>query len=85
MTNVSKTVLYIGVTNNLSRRILEHKESINPKSLTTKYNVHFLLYYEKFSWIQLAIASEKEIKGWKRDKKFDLIKTKNPDFEFLDY
>ena len=85
LTNKAKTVLYIGVTNNLIRRIQEHKDHINPNSFTAKYNAHYLLYYEKFSWIQLAIAREKEIKGWKRDKKIELIKTINPDLEVLDY
>ena len=85
LTNKAKSVLYTGVTNNLKIRLQQHKESLNPESFTTKYNVHYLLYYEKFTWIQLAIAREKEIKGWKRDKKITLIKTFNPDLNFLDY
>jgi putative endonuclease len=85
LTNKAKSVLYTGVTNNLKIRLQQHKESLNPESFTTKYNVHFLLYYEKFTWIQLAITREKEIKGWKRDKKITLIKTINPDLNFLDY
>ena len=85
LTNKAKTVLYTGVTNNLIRRLEEHKNHHNPDSFTAKYNVHFLLYFEKFTWIQLAIAREKEIKGWKRDKKIELIKTINRDLEFLDY
>jgi putative endonuclease len=85
LTNKAKSVLYTGVTNNLKIRLQQHKESLNPESFTTKYNVHYLLYYEKFTWIQLAIAREKEIKGWKRDKKITVIKTFNPDLKFLDY
>ena len=85
LTNKAKSVLYTGVTNNLKIRLQQHKESLNPESFTTKYNVHYLLYYEKFTWIQLAIAREKEIKGWKRDKKITLIKTINKDLNFLDY
>ena len=85
LTNRAKTVLYTGVTNNLIRRLNEHKNHYNPDSFTAKYNVFFLLYFEKFTWIQLAIAREKEIKGWKRDKKIELIKTINPDLEVLDY
>lgn len=85
LTNKAKSVLYTGVTNNLKIRLQQHKESLNPESFTTKYNVHNLLYYEKFTWIQLAITREKEIKGWKRDKKITLIKTINPDLNFLDY
>lgn len=85
LTNKTKTVLYTVVTNHLKIRLEQHKESINPNSFTAKYNVHFLLYYEKFTWIQLAIAREKEIKGWKRDKKMELIKTMNPELNFLNY
>ena len=83
LTNKNKTVLYTGVTNNLKRRLQEHKEKINPKSFTAQYNVEFLLYYEHFTWIQLAIAREKEIKDLKRNKKEMLINTINPDWNFL--
>ena len=83
LTNKAKTVFYTGVTNHLKTRLSQHKESVNPKSFTAKYNVYYLLYYEKFRWIQEAIAREKEIKGWRRDKKTELIKTINPYLEFL--
>ncbi len=83
ITNKNKTVLYTGVTNNLKRRLQEHKDKLNPKSFAAKYNVEFLLYYEHFGWIQLAIAREKEIKNLTREKKLDLIKEINPDFDFL--
>jgi putative endonuclease len=73
ITNKSKTVLYTGMTNNLKRRLQEHKEKLNPNSFTTKYNIEFLLYYEHYVWVQQAIAREKEIKLLKRDKKFELI------------
>ena len=66
LTNKAKTVLYTGVTNNLKIRLQQHKDSLNPNSFTAKYTVHFLLYFEKFTWIQMAIAKEKEIKGWKK-------------------
>jgi len=85
LTNKVKTVLYTGVTNNLSIRLAQHKDHLNPNSFTAKYNVHYLLFYEKFTWIQEAIAREKEIKGWRREKKIDLVKTINPDLAFLDY
>ena len=85
LTNKAKTVLYIGVTNNLKIRLKQHEESLNPNSFTAKYNVHFLIYYEKYTWIQIAIAREKELKGWKRDKKIELIKGLNPDLNFLNY
>lgn len=83
LTNRQKTVLYTGVTNDLKRRLTEHKEKLNPNSFTAKYNVEFLVYYEHFGWIQLAIAREKEIKDLKRDKKEALIKEFNPEMEFL--
>ncbi|OUL63380.1 GIY-YIG nuclease family protein [Flavobacterium sp. AJR] len=87
ITNKAKTVLYTGVTNNLKIRLGQHKENIlvGNKTFASKYDVHFLLYFEKFTWIQEAIAREKEIKGWKRDKKIQLIKSINPDLNFLDY
>lgn len=83
ITNKSKTVLYTGMTNNLKRRLQEHKEKINPNSFTTKYNVEFLLHYEHFGWVQQAIAREKEIKLLKREKKLELIQELNPNLNFL--
>lgn len=85
ITNKAKTVLYIGVTNNLRLRLQQHGEKLNFNSFTAKYNIHFLLYYEKFTWIQQAIAREKELKGWKRERKIELIKSINPELEFLNY
>lgn len=87
ITNKTKTVLYTGVTNHLKIRLQQHQENIDSKKATfaSKYNVYFLLYYEKYSWIQEAIAREKEIKGWRREKKVALIKTINPHLDFLNY
>ena len=86
-TNKIKTVLYIGVTNNLKRRLLEHESNAKSRdtksSFTGRYNVHFLIYFERFQWIQHAIVREKELKGWRRSKKEALIATVNPDWEFL--
>ena len=82
LTNKNRTVLYTGVTNNLKIRLKQHESKLNPKSFTARYNVHFLIYYEKFSWIQLAIVREKEIKDLSREKKLNLIKELNPDLEF---
>lgn len=74
----SKTgTLYIGVTNNLERRISEHKNKLIP-GFTSRYNITRLMYYEEFSRVEDAIAAEKKIKGWGRQKKMDLIKTINP-------
>ena len=83
ITNKAKTVLYTGMTNNLKRRLQEHKEKINPNSYTAKYNVEFLLYYEHYGWVQQAIAREKEIKLMNRDNKFELIKSLNSNLDFL--
>ena len=83
LTNKAKTVLYTGVTNNLKRRLEEHNEKLNTKSFTAKYNLNYLIYYEKYGWIQQAIAREKEIKLLRRDLKLELIKEFNPNIEFL--
>jgi len=83
LTNKAKTVLYTGVTNNLRRRLEEHNEKLNPNSFTAKYNLNYLIYYEKYGWIQQAIAREKEIKLLRRDLKLELIKEFNPNMEFL--
>jgi putative endonuclease len=87
ITNKAKTVLYTGVTNHLKIRLQQHKDNISfgNKTFASKYHVHFLLYYEKFTWIQEAIGREKEIKGWRKEKKINLIKTINPDFNFLNH
>ena len=83
LTNKNKTVLYTGVTNNLRRRLKEHQTKINPNSFTARYNAEFLIYYEHFGWIQLAIAREKEIKDLRRSLKLELIKDFNPEMLFL--
>ena len=83
LTNKNKTVLYTGVTNDIRRRLKERREKKNPKSFTARYNVEFLIYYEHFGWIQLAIAREKEIKDLRRELKLDLIKNFNPELQFL--
>ena len=87
LTNKAKTVLYTGVTNHLKIRLQQHTENLfsGEKTFASKYHVHYLLYYEKFTWIQEAIAREKEIKTWRREKKMNLIKELNPDLEFLNY
>ena len=77
MSNKSRTVLYIGMTNDLYRRYLEHKQEII-KGFTQKYKCHDLLYYEEFADVDEAIAREKEIKAWRREKKDMLIAASNP-------
>jgi putative endonuclease len=83
LTNKRLTVLYTGVTANLRRRIWEHEHHEVPASFTDQYNVCFLIYYEWFDNITTAIAREKQIKNWRREKKEALIATKNPNREFL--
>jgi len=82
MTNVHNTVLYTGVTNNLQRRVLEHKSG-QGSVFTQKYNVHKLVYYESGSDVNAAIAREKQIKAGSRKKKIDLINSINPNWKDL--
>ncbi len=86
ITNKYRSTYYIGVTNNLGRRLREHRENIKNgiKTFASNYQIQHLVYYERFSWIQLAIAREKELKGWRRDKKLALIRSFNASFEFLE-
>jgi putative endonuclease len=83
-TNPIKTVLYVGVTNDLARRLYEHTENKgNKSSFAGKYYCHNLIYFEHFTHIEYAIQREKEIKKWSRKKKMDLIATLNPEWRFL--
>jgi putative endonuclease len=81
MTNQSGT-LYIGVTNNLERRIFEHKNLVI-KGFTKKYNINRLVYFEETNDIVAAIEREKQLKGWRRDKKIALIASLNPEWKDL--
>ncbi|MAF13751.1 MAG: hypothetical protein CMI53_02555 [Parcubacteria group bacterium] len=83
LTNKIKTVLYIGVTNNLESRLWQHKIKIN-KGFTSKYNVDKLIYYEEFQYINDAIEREKQLKNWSRQWKVSLINEFNPKWENLD-
>ena len=82
LSNRSNSVVYVGVTNNLERRLYEHKNGLFD-GFTKKYNVHKLVYYEYTTDIKSAIAREKQIKGWRRSKKNDLINSKNPEWKDL--
>jgi putative endonuclease len=73
-------VLYVGVTNDLQRRIAEHKSHLVP-GFTAKYKVDRLVYFETMGDVRAAIAREKQIKGWRREKKAALIASANPDWE----
>lgn len=81
MTNKSKT-LYTGVTNNLERRVYEHKKKLVP-GFTSKYNITKLVYYEEGNDVNVALAREKQIKGWLRAKKIALIESVNPEWKDL--
>ena len=81
MTNRSGT-LYTGMTNDLKRRVYQHKRKLIP-GFTTKYNIMRLVYYEETNDVRAAIAREKEIKGWLRKKKIALIESTNPKWKDL--
>jgi putative endonuclease len=74
------------MTNNLHKRLEQHRENIEKgiKTFASRYQIQHLVYYQKFTWVQQAIAREKELKGWRRDKKLDLIRNFNENFEFLE-
>jgi putative endonuclease len=86
LTNKNRTVLYTGMTNNLRKRLEQHHEAIknNQKTFAGKYKCGHLIYYEEFTRVQEAIAREKEIKGWLRVKKLDLVKITNRNLKFLE-
>ncbi len=80
MSNAHNTVLYIGVTNNLIKRVYEHKHHMDKDSFTSQYNAEKLVYYEWTNDIESAIAREKQLKGWTRRKKDWLIERVNPEW-----
>ncbi|MBA2657206.1 MAG: GIY-YIG nuclease family protein [Tatlockia sp.] len=82
LTNKYKKVLYTGVTTDLIRRIYEHKNKLAP-GFTQKYNVDQLVYYEVYKNISVAIEREKQIKGWSRKKKDELVNSLNPEWNDL--
>lgn len=82
LTNQSNSILYIGVTNNLARRIYEHREEL-VDGFSKDYHLHKLVYYEQFTMITQAIAREKQLKKWNRDWKVHLISKTNPTWKDL--
>ncbi len=82
MTNKNNTVIYTGVTSNLSRRVWEHKEKIN-RGFAEAYEVNKLVYCEEFAQVCEASAREKQIKGGSRQKKIALISSMNPEWRDL--
>jgi len=82
MTNKYNTVLYIGVTNDLKRRIFEHREKL-VEGFSSKYNCHKLVWYEQTNNIESAILKEKQMKKWKREYKNNIINEMNPEWNDL--
>ena len=83
LSNSNKNVIYTGVTNDLVRRVYEHKQHLDKTSFTSRYNVENLVYYELTTDIDSAITREKQIKGWNRKRKEKLIEAKNPNWDDL--
>ena len=83
LANENNTVLYTGITNDLIRRIYEHKHHLDKGSFTARYNVEKLVYFEVTSNVEAAIEREKQIKGWNRKRKNKLVESKNPNWNEL--
>ena len=82
MSNWNNKVLYVGMTNDLERRIYEHKNKLI-EGFTKRYNINKLVYYEYTNEIDFAILREKQIKKWRREKKNILVETINPEWKDL--
>lgn len=78
LSNNTNTTIYTGVTRDLIRRVYEHKHHLDPNSFTSKYNIHKLVFFEETTDVRAAIEREKQIKGWKRARKNELVNTMNP-------
>ena len=83
LSNATKTVIYTGVTNDLVRRVWQHREHIDPDSFTARFDVNRLVFYEVYEDVQAAIAREKQIKSWNRKRKNKLIENMNPQWRDL--
>lgn len=81
LTNANKNLIYIGVTNNLIRRVYEHKHHLDKGSYTARYNIDQLVYFEETSDVEAAISREKQLKGWNRARKNRLGESKNPEWK----
>ena len=75
--------VYIGVTNDLIRRVYEHRHEADPNSFTAQYQIHKLVYFEQTTDVRAALEREKQLKGWRRSKKNALIETMNPQWKDL--
>ena len=83
LTNEKGNVLYTGVTNDLIKRVFEHKHHLDQGSFTARYNVEKLVYFEMTSDVKAAIEREKQIKGWNRKRKNQLVESMNPEYKDL--
>ncbi len=83
LANDTNVCLYTGVTNDLERRLYEHRHELDPESFTAKYRVHKLVYYEDTPDPYAAISREKQLKSWSRRKKNALISSANPEWRDL--
>jgi putative endonuclease len=83
LTNKNNTVLYVGVTSDLQKRIWQHRNGLFKNAFTSKYNVYKLVHFEEYDSIESAIAREKQLKAGSRQKKIDLINNKNPQWKEL--
>ncbi|MBZ0098275.1 MAG: GIY-YIG nuclease family protein [Taibaiella sp.] len=83
LNNKHRTTLYIGVSSDIIGRVYDHKDHRYKYSFTDKYNVEYLVYFETLDGIEEAIAREKEIKKWRREKKDALINSMNPEWKDL--
>ena len=83
MANGTNVAIYTGVTNNLQRRVFEHRNRHDPEGYTAKNDIHKLVYYEHCGDVKEAIAREKQIKGWNRARKNKLIEKNNPEWKDL--
>ena len=83
LSNTTNSTVYVGVTNNLLKRVYEHKNKLDSNSFTARYHIHKLVYYEITSDIYSAIEREKQIKSWNRSRKNQLVDSLNPRWEDL--
>ena len=83
LANETNVCIYVGVTNDLVRRLYEHRNELDPNSYTARYHVHKLVYFEETTSIVAAIEREKQLKSWNRKRKNNLIESMNPQWKDL--
>ena len=83
LANATNTTIYTGVTNDLYRRLEEHRNHVDPESFTARYDVTKLVFYEQTADVKAALAREKQIKGWNRKRKNKLVESMNPQWADL--